>query len=183
MSYRGQLSARGFPESQGLYNSRNEHDACGIGFVANLKGVKSHKIVQQGLTILRNIVHRGAVGADPKAGDGAGILIQMQMSSYGLNVMIWVSICRKLESMLSERFFYPRMSTLAIGVRKFLERYVTAEGQKLLGWRDVPVNNSGLGVSVKPTEPRIRHIFIESGKEHKNTGCIRTQTFRYSKTG
>ena len=77
MSYRGQLSARGFPESQGLYNSRNEHDACGIGFVANLKGVKSHKIVQQGLTILRNIVHRGAVGADPKAGDGAGILIQI----------------------------------------------------------------------------------------------------------
>ena len=77
MSNRGQRNTIGFPKPQGLYDSRNEHDACGIGFVANLKGMKSHKIVQQGLQILRNITHRGAVGADPKAGDGAGILIQI----------------------------------------------------------------------------------------------------------
>ena len=65
------------PESQGLYNPANEHDACGVGFVANIKGKKSHAIVEQGLTILKNLTHRGAVGADPLAGDGAGILVQI----------------------------------------------------------------------------------------------------------
>ena len=177
MSYRGQLSARGFPESQGLYNSRNEHDACGIGFVANLKGVKSHKIVQQGLTILRNIVHRGAVGADPKAGDGAGILIQIpdeflraECNDLGVNLP-------KVGEYAVGAIFLPQDEYTRDRCEKILERYVTAEGQKLLGWRDVPVNNSGLGVSVKPTEPRIRHIFIESGKEHKNTDAFERKLF------
>ena len=86
MSYRGQRNTRGFPKPQGLYDSRNEHDACGIGFVANLKGVKSHKIVQQGLQILCNITHRGAVGADPKAGDGAGILVQIPANFVVLKI-------------------------------------------------------------------------------------------------
>jgi glutamate synthase (NADPH/NADH) large chain len=67
----------GYPDAQGLYNPVNERDACGIGFVANIKGVKTHKIVRQGLEILENLTHRGAVGADPKAGDGSGLLIQM----------------------------------------------------------------------------------------------------------
>ena len=73
---------RGFPERQGLYDPRNEHDACGIGFVANIKGRKSHEIVKQGLQVLVNLTHRGAVGADPKAGDGAGILIQIPDAFY-----------------------------------------------------------------------------------------------------
>ena len=71
------MSHSGFPKKQGLYNPENEHDACGVGFIAHIKGTKSHSIVRQGLQILENLTHRGAVGADPLAGDGAGILIQI----------------------------------------------------------------------------------------------------------
>ena len=77
MTHQVPLNSRGLPKPQGLYSPENEHDACGIGFLANIKGKKSHSIVKQGLQILENLTHRGAVGADPLAGDGAGILLQI----------------------------------------------------------------------------------------------------------
>ena len=172
MSNRGQRNIIGFPKPQGLYDSRNEHDACGIGFVANLKGVKSHKIIQQGLQILRNITHRGAVGADPKAGDGAGILIQIpdefmrsECVSLGFDLPV-------AGDYAVGAIFLPQDDHLRNSCEQILEQYVIAEGQILLGWRDVPVDNSDLGYSVKPTEPRIRHIFIQRGE-----GCKDTNTF------
>jgi glutamate synthase (NADPH/NADH) large chain len=82
MSDNSYTAPKGFPKPQGLYDSRNEHDACGIGFIANIKGKKSHEIVSQGLELLVNLTHRGAVGADPKAGDGAGILLQIPDAFY-----------------------------------------------------------------------------------------------------
>ena len=172
LSYRGQRNTRGFPKPQGLYDSRNEHDACGIGFVANLKGVKSHKIVQQGLQILCNITHRGAVGADPKAGDGAGILVQIPdeyMRSECANLGFDLPV---VGDYAVGAIFLPQDDVLRKACEEILEQFVKSEGQEFLGWRDVPVDNSDLGYSVKPTEPRIRQIFIQRGE-----GCEDTNTF------
>ena len=153
----------GLPEPQGLYDPRNEHDACGIGFVANIKNRKSHKIVSQGLEILRNLTHRGAVGADPLAGDGAGILIQMpdrfmRDEAARLNI----TLPPEGEYAVGFMFLSPSASELATSIA-LIEKCIVAEGQLVLGWRDVPVNNAGLGESVKPTEPKSLQIFIGRG--------------------
>ena len=153
----------GAPASQGLYDPRNEHDACGVGFVANVKGKKGHAIVEQGLQILRNLTHRGAVGADPLAGDGAGILIQIPdrflreelaqqkitlppVGQYGVGMV-----------------FLPKEPASRFACEYEIERAIKDEGQVLLGWRDVPVDNACLGESVKRIEPVIRQVFIGRG--------------------
>ena len=151
------------PKKQGLYDPRNEHDACGIGFVANIKNKKSHKIVAQGLEILSNLTHRGAVGADPLAGDGAGILLQIpdaflreecaaigielpEPGAYGVGML-----------------FMPRDRADEAACKGAIERFVLAEGQEILGWRNVPVDNSGLGESVLDSEPKVQQIFVGRG--------------------
>ena len=153
----------GFPPKQGLYDPENERDACGVGFVANIKGRRSHAIVRQGLQILENLTHRGAVGADPLAGDGAGILLQIPdrflreecdtlgltlpaAGDYGLGMI-----------------FLPRADATRSQCQALLEQIVEAEGQTLIGWRDVPVDNTGLGESVKAVEPKVRQLFIARG--------------------
>ncbi len=154
------MSYGALPPKQGLYDPANEHDACGVGFVADIKGRGSHEIVEQGLTILDRLTHRGAVGADPKAGDGAGILLQIPDAFF-----------RKVLD-----FDLPPAGDYAVGMLflpadagnagkacEVVEKYLEQEGQKLLGWRDVPVNNSDLGESVLPTEPRIRQVFVGRG--------------------
>lgn len=151
------------PVKQGLYDPAREHDACGVGFVVNFKGVKSHKIVQQGLRILENLEHRGAVGADELAGDGSGILIQIPDSflrketeklGFGLPVAGDYAV---------GMMFLPEDPGKRQACEEFTEKFVIAEGQTVLGWRDVPVNSEGLGITVKATEPRIRQIFIGKG--------------------
>ena len=146
--------AKGYPKRQGLYDSRNEHDACGIGFVANIKGKKSHDIVEKGLQILENLTHRGAVGADPKAGDGAGILIQTpdeffqaECSALGFDLPDFGDYAVGVVFMSQDK-------TIRRECEKVLEKYVVAEGQTLIGWRDVPVDNNQLGETVKITEPK-----------------------------
>ncbi len=152
-----------YPQVQGLYDPRNEHDACGVGFVVNIKGVKSHSIIGRGLEILLNIDHRGAVGADPLVGDGAGILIQIpdallrdwatsqgialpQPGDYG------VAMC-----------FLPRdEAARSFAVEKF-EKFIAKEGQHLLGWRDVPVDTTGMGKTVLEEMPVIRQAIIARG--------------------
>ena len=154
----------GLPPRQGLYDPANEHDACGLGFVANIKNVKSHDIVRDGLTILENLEHRGAVGADPKAGDGVGMLIQMPDAFF-----------RKVTSELA--FDLPEEGAYGVGmvflppddsaratIENIINEKITAEGHGVLGWRDVPVDNSDLGYSIVPTEPVIKQIFIDNGK-------------------
>ena len=154
----------GLPERQGLYDPANEHDACGLGFVANIKNVKSHDIVRDGLTILENLEHRGAVGADPKAGDGVGMLIQIPDAFF-----------RKVTSALSidlpalgqygvGMFFLPPDDAARHAIEAIIETKIAEEGHTLLGWRDVPVDNSDLGYSIVPTEPVIKQVFIANNK-------------------
>ena len=158
------MNQRYSPTAQGLYDPRHEHDACGVGFVAHIKGKKSHAIVEQGLTILRNLTHRGAVGADPKASDGAGILIQVpdkllrdEMGKQGVKLP---PVGQYGVGMV----FLPREPASRIACEYEMERAIKDEGQVLLGWRDVPVDGSDLGESVKQVEPVIRQVFIGRSK-------------------
>ncbi len=148
------------PPKQGLYDPANEHDACGVGFVANIKGVKSHQIVQQGLGILNRLTHRGAVGADPRAGDGAGILLQMPDAF--LRSVVEFDLPAAGDYAVG-MIFLPRNEASRNECEETIEALVRAEGQGVIGWRDVAVDNSGLGYSVKPTEPVVRQIFVSRG--------------------
>jgi len=152
------------PSAQGLYDPRHEHDACGVGFVAHIKGKKSHAIVEQGLTILKNLTHRGAVGWDPKLSDGAGLLIQMpdrllreEMARQGVKLP---PVGQYGVGMV----FLPREPASRLACEYEIERAIKDEGQILLGWRDVPVNNSDLAEPARRVEPVIRQVFVGRGK-------------------
>ncbi len=151
------------PAAQGLYDPANEHDACGVGFVANIKGAKSHAIVEQGLTILKNLTHRGAVGADPLAGDGAGILLQIPDQFFREELAKQDVILPPAGSYGVGLVFLPQEPASRIACEYEIERAIKEEGQVLLGWRDVPCDNSGLGESVKKIEPVIRQVFVGRG--------------------
>ncbi|RYG04798.1 MAG: glutamate synthase subunit alpha, partial [Caulobacteraceae bacterium] len=158
----------GAPERQGLYDPRNEHDACGVGFVANIKGRKSHEVVASGLEILINLDHRGAVGADPLVGDGAGILIQIPdallrdwAGKEGVDLPpageYAVAMC-----------FMPRDDRAReVAVSQF-EHFLKVEHQPLIGWRDVPVNTAGLGEAVMAEMPVIRQAIVGRGLNVKD---------------
>ena len=154
----------GFPAPQGLYDPRNEHDACGVGFVAHIKGAKSHAIITQALEILKNIDHRGAVGADPLLGDGAGILIQTPDALFrkwaagqGLTLPAAgdyaVAMC-----------FLPQDEPSRDLIVATFEKFIQKEGQTLIGWRDVPVTLDGLGKAVLESMPVVRQCFVGRGE-------------------
>ncbi|MGP0040122.1 MAG: glutamate synthase large subunit, partial [Rhodomicrobium sp.] len=152
--------ASGLPEAQGLYDPSNEHDACGIGLVANINGQKSHEIVADGLKVLRNLEHRGAVGADPLAGDGAGILVQIPHAFFRAEA-------ERLGFKLPEpglygvgQLFMPQDPGLRGRCEAVVAKVLSEEGLPLLGWRDVPVNNAQLPGIVIATEPRHRQVFV-----------------------
>ena len=151
-------------QAQGLYHPFNEHDACGVGFVAHIKGRKSHTIIEQGLTVLKNLTHRGAVGWDPKLSDGAGLLIQIpdrflreEMAKQGVKLppagQYGVGMV-----------FLPRDPASRIACEYEIERAIKDEGQVLLGWRDVPVDSSDLAEPARKLEPVIRQVFIARGR-------------------
>ena len=144
----------------GLFDPAQEKDSCGVGFIADIKGRKSHKIVEDALTILVNLEHRGAVGADPRAGDGAGILVQMPHKFFAKKAA-------ELGFTLPEpghygvgALFMPHDEAWRRDVMESYAEIAEKEGMKLLGWRNVPTDNSTLGVSVKPTEPSNMQVFI-----------------------
>ncbi len=152
------------PIRQGLYDPRHEHDACGVGFVVHIKGHKSHTIVEQGLELLRNLTHRGAVGADPYAGDGAGILIQIPDVFFRKE-------CQTLDITLPSEgdyavgmLFLPQDIVSRISCERVITHYTEQEGCSVLGWRDVPVNNVDLGPTAKKVEPYVRQVFIGRGE-------------------
>lgn len=158
----------GFPEPQGLYDSRNEHDACGVGFVAHIKGEKSHAIITQALEILKNIDHRGAVGADPLLGDGAGILIQIPDAllrdwARNANGGAGLSLPQPGDYAVA-MCFLPRDEGSRNFVVEYFEKFIAKEGQTLIGWRDVPVNIDGLGKAVLESMPVIRQCIIGRGE-------------------
>lgn len=159
------MNSHQLPPKQGLYDPQFEHDACGVGFIVHMKGAPSHAIVEQGLTILLNLDHRGAVGAETNTGDGAGILMQVphkflqkvaaaegitlpEAGQYGVG-MIYAS---------------PDRATREAGRRKF-EEVVAAEGLQVLGWRDVPTDHSSLGNTAKASEPFMQQVFIQRSPE------------------
>ena len=165
------------PPKQGLYDPDYEHDACGIGFLAHIKNCKSHDIIRRALGILCNLRHRGAVGADPLAGDGSGILIQTPDAFLR-------DECDRLGFALpaAGRFsvgmvFLPRDRATRQACIDAFTTVVLKEGQKLLGWRDVPTDNSVLGFSVKPIEPLIRQIFIAPGPECPDVAAFERKLF------
>ncbi|CAM3978228.1 glutamate synthase-related protein [Bordetella muralis] len=156
----------GIPAAQGLYSPQHEHDACGVGFVAHIKGRKSHAIIQQGLKILENLDHRGAVGADKLMGDGAGILIQIpdalyrdEMSQQGITLPAPGEYGVAM-------MFLPKETASRLACEQELERAVRAEGQIVLGWRDVPVDvDMPMSPTVRSVEPVIRQLFIGRGAD------------------
>ncbi|HEY0293969.1 MAG TPA: glutamate synthase central domain-containing protein, partial [Bordetella sp.] len=156
----------GLPPAQGLYNPDNEHDACGVGFVAHIKGHKSHTIIQQGLKILENLDHRGAVGADKLMGDGAGILIQIPDTLYREDMaQRGITLPQPGEYGVA-MVFLPKETASRLACEQELERSVRAEGQIVLGWRDVPVDTEmPMSPAVRSVEPVIRQLFIGRGPD------------------
>jgi glutamate synthase (NADPH/NADH) large chain len=152
----------GLPAPQGLYHPSNEHDACGIGFVAHVKGHKSHDIIEKGLQILINLTHRGACGCDPETGDGAGILIQIPHAFFARE-------CAGLGFRLPDPGQYgvgmvflpvePQQRLLCEGI---VERIAREEGLSVLGWRDTPVNADAIGRQARASQPYIEQIFIRA---------------------
>jgi len=153
------------PRANGLYDPRNEHDACGLGMIANINNKKEHKIVADGLKILANLEHRGAVGADPKAGDGCGMLIQIPH-----RLLAEETTAAGFELPAAGQYgvgflFLPQSDEVRTKIEQIWQDTIKAEGLTLLGWRDVPTSSKPLGDSVIDSEPCSRQIFIGTGKD------------------
>ena len=153
------------PGKQGLYDPAYEHDACGVGFIVDIKGRKSHQILKQGLQILTNLDHRGACGAEVNTGDGAGVLLQMP------HKFLQVAAKKARIDLPAEGHygcgivFLPRNATLRRRIEEKFEQIVQSEGQTVLGWRTVPTNNSMLGETAKSCEPFMRQVFVGRNAE------------------
>ena len=150
----------GLPIAQGLYDPAHEHDACGIGFVANIKGQKSHDIILKGIQVLINLTHRGACGCDPETGDGAGVLIQIPHQFFARE-------CAKIGFTLPEpgeygvgMVFLPVEKQERLQCEGILERIAGEEGLTVLGWRDTPIDGSAIGRVARNSQPYIEQIFI-----------------------
>jgi glutamate synthase (NADPH) large chain len=152
--------------AQGLYQSEYEHDACGVGFVAHIKGHKSHQIVLQGLKILENLDHRGAVGADELMGDGAGILLQVPDELYRAEMAQQGVELPPIGEYGVGMIFLPKEQASRLACIQELERAIKVEGQVLLGWRQVPVDHDmPMSLTVREKEPFIQQIFIGRGPD------------------
>ena len=153
---------------QGLYHPSNEHDACGMGLVASIKGERSHEIIRKGLEVLINLTHRGAAGCDPETGDGAGILIQIPHEFF-------VQECGELGIALPEpgaygvaMCFLPVEKHNRLQCEGVFERIVQEEGLSVLGWRDTPLNGDAVGREARASQPYIQQLFVSwpEGSEH-----------------
>ncbi|MDT7516522.1 glutamate synthase-related protein [Rhodoferax mekongensis] len=153
-------------KDHGLYSNANEHDACGVGFVAHIRGEKSHDIVKNALKILENLDHRGAVGADPLMGDGAGILIQLPDALYREEMAKQGVALPPQGEYGVGMIFLPKEHASRLACEQEMERAIKAEGQVLLGWRDVPVNRDmPMSPTVREKEPILRQVFIGRGND------------------
>lgn len=163
----------GLPPRQGLYDPRHEHDSCGVGFVAHIQGQASHRIIRQGLEILENLAHRGAVGADPLAGDGAGILLQLPDGFLRAEAAQQGIVLPPAGQYAVAMVFLPPEAAALTFCQQHLEGLVEAEGQAVLGWRTVPTCNHCLGESVRACEPAIRQLFVQSAPDLDQNGFER----------
>jgi glutamate synthase (NADPH/NADH) large chain len=176
------VSNSSLPVQQGLYDPRQERDACGVGFVAHIKGKKSHDMVSQGLQILKNLTHRGAVGADPLAGDGAGILLQVPDAFLRAKCAAMNVTLPSVGSYGVGMLFLPRDAKARAVCEQIVADKIAAEGQSLLGWRDVPVDSSILGESVKLVEPVVRQVFVARGANCADQDAFERKLFVIRKT-
>jgi glutamate synthase domain-containing protein 2/glutamate synthase domain-containing protein 1/glutamate synthase domain-containing protein 3 len=156
----------GFPEKQGLYDPQFERDSCGVGFVCDIKGRESNEIIRMGLVALNNLIHRGATGSDPKTGDGAGILIQIPHKFFSK-----VASGAKIDLPARGKYgtglvFLPTNKDERKFCKDVFSRVINQEGQLLLGWRQVPVDNSNIGKTARDTEPVIEQVFVGSRLKH-----------------
>jgi glutamate synthase (NADPH/NADH) large chain len=158
----------GLPPAQGLYDPALDKDSCGVGFIADIKGKRSHQIVDDALSILCNLEHRGAVGADPRAGDGAGILVQIPHKFFAKEANRLGFTLPKPGEYAVGVLFMPKDPDWRQVIRDIYAQMIKREGLTLIGWRDVPSDNSTLGESVKPTEPVHQQVFIGRGKTIDN---------------
>ncbi|MCU1588548.1 MAG: gltB, partial [Frankiales bacterium] len=147
------------PERQGLYDPANEHDACGVAFVVDVAGRKSHDLVEQGLTALRNLDHRGASGAEPDTGDGAGILTQLPDALYRAVLPIELP-----EHYAVGTAFLPTNAREAVDAQLAIERIAEQEGLRVLTWRDLHIDPSGAGIGMTDAQVMtvFRQVFLES---------------------
>src|SRR3954466_15250179 len=153
----------GLPPAQGLYDPAHEHDACGVGFVVHVKGQRSHAIVEQALKVLINLLHRGACGCEANTGDGAGILIQMPDRFFRREAPR-LGFALPPERHYGAGFvFLPKDGDLRARVEALVEDIVREEGQRVLGWRDVPTDHSSVGPSAVAVEPYFRQLFVARG--------------------
>ena len=157
----------GYPKKQGLYNPNHEKDACGFGFIANLDNIPKHEIIHQALEIVHNLDHRGAVSADPLAGDGAGILIQVPDEFFRLELGKKNYVLPKLGNYGAGIIFFPNSQTEIKKIKSIIKDIIVKEGLELICWRDVPVDVSVLGDTVKNNAPIIRQFFIQKEKNTK----------------
>lgn len=161
-----------YPKNQGLYDSSHEHDACGIGFVANIKGKKSFDIITRGLEVLERMEHRGAEGADNKTGDGSGIMIQIPFDFYS-------EVVENLPepgNYSTGLVFLPQNKIEREACMAELEKIIKGEGQKFITWRDVPVDDSDIGKIAKDAEPVIKQIFF-SGKKGQDQEALERKSY------
>src|SRR6267143_1413501 len=165
MNNSDQERTKGLPVAQGLYDPRNEHDACGIGFVVNITGQKSHDIVLKGIQVLINLTHRGACGCDPETGDGAGVLIQIPHKFFARE-------CAQLGFTLPEpgeygvgMVFLPVEKHQRLQCEGILERIAREEGLTVLGWRDTPIDGSAIGRVARNSQPYIEQVFVRRSPE------------------
>ncbi|MCM8813259.1 MAG: glutamate synthase large subunit [Candidatus Omnitrophica bacterium] len=162
------MRLRCFPEKQGLYDPAFEKDACGVGFVCNIKGVKSNRLVKDAVNVLRRLSHRGAVGADPQTGDGAGILLQTPHAFFQ-------------EAAAQAKISLPESGGYGTGIvflptdgrerswcKNIFAGFIQAEGQELIGWREVPVDNTAIGAAARQTQPVIEQVFIRKNPQIKD---------------
>src|SRR5437879_4125469 len=155
------MRRNGLPPKQGLYDPQFEHEACGVGFVVNVKGRKSHEIIRQALTVLLNLDHRGACGCEANTGDGAGILMQMP-HAFLKKVGAASGINLPAEGQYGAGVvFLPPEARERKECEQIFGKIVAEEGQHVIGWRDLPTNNSTLGATAKASEPFMRQVFIQ----------------------
>ena len=157
--------SNGLPPAQGLYDPANEHDACGVGFVVNVHGRKSHQIVRQGLEVLENLTHRGATGCDPLTGDGAGILLQMPHEFFAAVTPQAGIMLPAPGDWAAGNVFLPPSDGDREAAELFFEKICREEGLEFLGWRNVPTDNQSIGGTAREVEPFVRQAFVGRGKK------------------
>lgn len=162
------MSKNNFPQQQGLYDPNLEKDSCGVGFIANIDGVKSNSVLEKSLQILKNLQHRGAVGADPTTGDGSGIMIQIPHKFFKKETAKIDLALPNPGDYAVGMVFLPREPHIRLFCEGIFEKVLQREGQKLLGWREVPINEKACGESARATMPVVIQIFIDRNNQPQN---------------